>query len=123
MKKSKAFLASIGMFVIGLASAPLAFAHAVLVHSTPADHSVVQARTITLLLQYNSRIDAARSSLTLTDAGGKSLPLQMESSGNAGELKAVAPDLANGQYRIHWQVLASDGHITRGEVNFFVKTK
>lgn len=101
----------------------MAFAHAILVHSTPADGSAVSTRNVELVLEYNSRIDAARSTLTLTDAGGKNVPVQREASAQPAELKAAAHDLSNGQYRIHWQVLASDGHITRGEVNFSVAAK
>ena len=103
-----------------LAAAPMAFAHAVLVHSTPADHAVMHATSFDVVLQYNSRIDSARSTVTLTDANGKGVPLQMKPTANPGELVASVHDLKNGNYRIHWQVLASDGHITRGEVNFSV---
>lgn len=121
MRISRAHLATIAWTVILLACSPLAFAHAILVRSTPADHSVVHTPSLDLVLQYNSRIDAARCTLTLTDATGKSLPIQKEPSAKPGELKAAANNLVNGQYRIHWQVLASDGHITRGEVNFSVQ--
>lgn len=121
MRRSRTFAAAIASAVILLAASPLAFAHAILVHSLPADHSVVHTHSVDLVLQYNSRIDAARCSLTLTDATGQDVPLQKESTANPAELKAAVHNLANGPYRIHWQVLASDGHITRGEVNFSVQ--
>lgn len=121
MRTLRSFAAGIASAAILLAASPLAFAHAILVRSTPADHSVVHTHSVDLVLQYNSRIDAARCTVTLTDASGKEVPIQKESSANPGELKAAAHDLANGNYRIHWQVLASDGHITRGEVNFSVQ--
>jgi hypothetical protein len=46
--------------------------------------------------------------------------LQIERSAKPSELNAVAQDLANGKYQIHWQVLASDGHITRGDITFTI---
>lgn len=106
-----------------LAASPMAFAHAILVRSSPADHSVVHTRGVDFTLQYNSRIDAARSTLTFTDATGKALPLQPQPPAMPGQLKATARNLPNGSYRIHWQVLASDGHITRGDVDFSVDAK
>ncbi len=106
--------------VLLFAAAPSAFAHAILIHSTPADQAVVHSRNVDLTLDYNSRVDAARSTLTLTGPAGTNLPVQIESSAKPSELKAIASNLASGTYHIHWQVLASDGHITRGQVEFTV---
>ncbi len=98
----------------------IALAHAVLVHSTPADQSVIRGRRVNLALEFNSRIDASRSMLTLTGPAGKSLPVQIQSSLKPSELKGIASQLESGTYHIHWQVLATDGHITRGEITFTV---
>ncbi len=106
-----------------LGMSPLAFAHAVLVRSTPADQSVVHGRNVVMSLEYNSRIDASRCTLTLTGPSGQIVPVQMETSAKPAELNATASNLANGNYRIHWQVLASDGHITRGDISFSVAAK
>lgn len=105
------------------AAVPMAFAHAILVRSTPADQSVVHSRTVNLTLDFNSRIDAGRSTLTLTGPGGKTVPVEMESSAKPYQLKGAAANLVVGSYQIHWQVLASDGHITRGDVAFTVAAK
>ena len=102
------------------AASPAAFAHAILVHSSPADHAIVRSRQTDIVLDYNSRIEASRCTVRLTDPAGNAFPLQVESSARPSELKAVARNLANGKYQIHWQVLASDGHITRGDVAFTV---
>ena len=103
-----------------LAGSPAAFAHATLVRSTPGDRAIVHSHAIDVALEYNSRIEASRCTVTLTDVAGKIFPLQMERSARPSELKGVAHNLTNGKYRIHWQVLASDGHITRGDVAFTV---
>ncbi|MHB1957415.1 MAG: copper resistance CopC family protein [Acidobacteriaceae bacterium] len=102
------------------AASPAAFAHAILVHSSPPDQAIVRSHQIDIVLDYNSRIEASRCTVRLTDTAGKAFPLQMERSARPSELKAVARNVANGKYRIHWQVLASDGHITRGDVAFTV---
>lgn len=103
-----------------LAAAPSAFAHAVLLRSSPASGAVVPTRNVKLTLDYNSRIDAARSTLTLTGPVGKTLAIAIVPPSRPAELKASATNLANGAYEIHWQVLASDGHITRGMIAFTV---
>ena len=105
------------------AGSPAAFAHAILVHSTPADQAIVHSHQVDVALEYDSRIDASRCTVRLTDSAGKAVPLQMEPSTKPAELKAVASNLANGKYQIYWQVLASDGHITRGDVAFTVDAK
>ena len=114
---------SLWLVVVLVGLSPLAFAHAILVRSTPADQAVVHTRDLELVLSYNSRIDASRCMLTLTGPDGRRLPLRMESSGKPAELQAAAQNLANGKYTIHWQVLASDGHITRGDITFAVAVK
>ena len=35
-------------------------------------------------------------------------------------LESRATGLKPGAYKLHWQVLASDGHLNRGDVNFTV---
>lgn len=103
-----------------LAASPAAFAHAMLVRSSPANQAVVHTRQVDIALDYDSRIEARRCTVKLTDAAGKPVALQMQRSAKPSELNAVAHGLANGKYQIHWQVLASDGHITRGDVSFTV---
>ncbi|MGH9616470.1 MAG: copper resistance CopC family protein [Acidobacteriaceae bacterium] len=119
----RTFFISLAAMCLLFAACPLAFAHAILLRSTPADHAILRNRQIQIALEYNSRIEASRCTVTLTDVAGKTYPLQMQRSMRPSELKAYAPDLANGNYRIHWQVLASDGHITRGDVDFTVAVR
>ncbi|MEO6966199.1 MAG: copper resistance CopC family protein [Acidobacteriaceae bacterium] len=111
------------LILLLLAGSPAAFAHATLVRSTPADQAIVHSHEIDMALEYNSRIEASRCTVTLTDSAGKKVPLQMEHSVKPSELKAVVRNLKDGPYQIHWQVLASDGHITRGDVAFTVSAQ
>ncbi len=101
----------------------MAFSHAILVRSAPVDQAVVHSQNVDIVLDYNSRIEASRCTLTLTGPNGQKVPVHMEPSTSPSELKAEAENLTNGKYQIHWQVLASDGHITRGDVAFTVALK
>lgn len=97
-----------------------ASAHAILVQSRPADQSIVAAGPRELVLRFNSRIDHARSRLALQGADAPSvLPL---AAGSAPDALAAKVMLRPGQYVVHWQVLAVDGHMTRGDLRFTVHT-
>ena len=95
-------------------------AHAVLVDSTPASKSTASGPDIAIRLRFNVRIDAERSILTLLRKDGSSVKLQPVKQPAANMLAATGAGLPPGEYRIRWQVLASDGHVTSGEIPFFI---
>jgi methionine-rich copper-binding protein CopC len=100
--------------------AHLAIAHAILLESSPSTNAAVVGPSVPIKLRFNVRIDATRSRLALVkpDASMQSLAISKDSS--ADTLASQAQTLSPGEYRIRWQVLASDGHITRGEIPFQV---
>ena len=103
-----------------LAALPLpAAAHAILLASEPAAGGTVPAGTVTLHLHFNSRIDHGRSRLTLSRSGHPPAALRIARGSAVEELDASAT-LTPGRYTLRWQVLAIDGHITRGDVPFTV---
>ena len=95
-----------------------AWAHAILMGATPAAHQIVSGRAVPIKLRFNSRIDGKRSRVTLLGPDGRERPLPMESQTAPDTLTAKAEGLTPGLYILRWQVLAADGHITRGEVPF-----
>ena len=97
------------------------FPHAVLVDAKPAINGSVPGPDIDVELRFNSRIDAARSRLTLVLPNEKLRPLSLLASATPATLDAHATGLGSGDYRLRWQVLAADGHITLGEIPFRVK--
>jgi methionine-rich copper-binding protein CopC len=109
-------LAAVAVFV----SAPPTAAHAILVESTPSLKSAVSGPDVPIKLRFNVRIDALRSRLTLIHPDGSAQALEISKQTPADTLSAEATGLAPGAYRLRWQVLASDGHITRGEIAFTV---
>lgn len=107
------------VLVVGvlLAVPVAASAHAILLDSRPAAGGTVRTGKTTLTLRYNSRIDAARSRIGLVAPGGTETRLAIMHGSTPDTLTATA-DLAAGHYLLRWQVLAVDGHITRGEIRF-----
>ncbi|HYL86024.1 MAG TPA: copper resistance CopC family protein [Candidatus Angelobacter sp.] len=88
--------------------------------SSPAPKGTVHGPDVHIKLRFNVRIDASRSRLTLVRPDNSSQPLALVSLPSADTLLAQASNLPPGAYRLRWQVLASDGHITRGEIPFTV---
>jgi copper resistance protein C len=103
-----------------MAATPPALAHAVLLSSTPQRNGNVNGPDITINLKYNSRVDGARSSLSLLRPDGTVERISAPTQSAPDLLSATGHGLAKGSYVLRWQVLASDGHITRGEVPFQV---
>ena len=101
-----------------LAGAPC-FAHAILVDSTPAPNAHLPPGKLDIRFRYNSRIDTERSKLTLTGPDGVETRLSIQDS-DTPALLAASASVGPGAYTLRWQVLAVDGHITRGTVPFQV---
>ncbi len=101
------------------AAARTAQAHAIIEDSAPPAGGSVRAGSVTITLRYNSRIDRVRSRLTLThpDTSRSVVPILPDGPPNLVAAKLV---LAPGVYTLRWQVLAVDGHITRGDLPFSV---
>jgi methionine-rich copper-binding protein CopC len=93
-------------------------AHAVLTESDPATDAVVKCPHLTLTLKFNVRIDAARSQLYLLLPDGRTVALHPKPDMASNIISAEASNVMPGKYKLVWQVLASDGHITRGEIPF-----
>ena len=101
-------------------SAPPAAAHAILLSTSPQANSTVDGRGVRLKLQYNSRIDGKRSRVLLVFPGDRERVIECDQT-SPDILTSDLKDLAPGEYILRWQVLAEDGHITRGELSFRVQ--
>lgn len=107
--------------VVTLLMSRVALAHAILLEAKPIVNGVVSGPDIDLVLRFNSRIDSARSRLTLVLPDSSVRLLSLQSSTTPASLDTHITGLQAGEYKLRWQVLASDGHITRGEIPFRVK--
>ncbi len=103
------------LFVLALPAS----AHALLVKALPAENTIVSASDVPFALTFNSRIDASRLTLLLPDNTTRVIAIQTQTPSET--LQAQATDLKPGNYQLRWQVLAIDGHITRGVITFRVK--
>lgn len=100
--------------------APVAWAHAILMESSPKIHATVTGPNIPIQLRFNVRVDGTRSRLRLLSSDGSLRSLPLETQATPDILRSQATGLKPGPYKLQWQVLASDGHISSGEVAFTV---
>jgi methionine-rich copper-binding protein CopC len=116
MRFNKLVVAGLGV----LAGAATLVAHAVLVSAYPAPNAVLDSGAFEVKLQFNSRIDVKRSRLVLAAPERAEQPLAIRQS-TPDVLLANVIKLPSGAYLLRWQVLAEDGHISRGSVPFKVR--
>ena len=104
---------------LGLLPVDAARAHAIILAAAPGPGEEVKGPDVPFALRFNSRIDRERSRLSLLRSSGKPEIVPLAASGPdtlAGKLQGLPP----GSYRLRWQVLGVDGHITRGDIPFTV---
>ncbi len=97
-----------------------ALAHAIVLNSTPRADEIVTGDETPIEIRFNSRIDVARSTLRLFRIDGDAVSLPLTDSASEDTLKSKAAGLTPGKYRLHWQTLSPDGHITQGDIFFGV---
>ena len=112
------------MYAALLSFAPIgpAAAHAILLDSQPGLNGTVPEGEACVVLRFDSGIDLDRSRLVLTRPDRTEVWLRIAPGSPADVLAATAP-LTPGEHSVRWQVLAVDGHITRGEVPFTVRSQ
>ena len=105
----------------GCMSPGRAAAHAILLDSEPAARATVPPGPTGISLRVNSRLDHARSRLALR-SGREERVLTLDPASPADAMMASSV-LVPGDCVLRWQVLAVDGHITRGEVPLTVQAQ
>ena len=100
-----------------------ASAHAILTGSAPASGATVAPGSQHIVLRYNSRVDASRSRVVLLGSPPVTLPVTLPVVAAGPAELAVTAGLPPGRQTLRWQVLAIDGHVTRGDLSFFVAAR
>ncbi|MDR3746996.1 MAG: copper resistance protein CopC [Acidobacteriota bacterium] len=97
-----------------------AWAHAILMESTPKLNSTVKGPDVPITLRFNVRVDGSRSRLQLLAPDGSLQTLPITKQASPAILQSQADGLKPGAYQLQWHVLASDGHMSSGKVAFTV---
>jgi copper transport protein len=108
-------VAAAGMF------AGQARAHALLVHSTPADGAMVRVAPSRVELAFGEALSPKVVSLRVVDDRGHAVRGVIAHLGRSDVLIGSLPRLRKGVYAVSWQVMSNDdGHLTSGTLVFGV---
>jgi len=100
--------------------------HLRLVRTSPAADTVLTTAPAEIRLYFSEPPQDAGRSVRLT-LGADQLVTTTEASPDPADAKQIVirPEarLAPGTYRVHWRVMAQDGHTQRGEFDFRVQAR
>ena len=97
----------------------VAFAHAALLHETPALEQRLATLPARVVLEFDQPVDAVPGSIVVLDAAGKNVAGPPRAVKSAREIVASLPkSLPVGAYTIRWRALSSDGHVVSGISTF-----
>ena len=120
MRKYIGNLASAAVAAALVAGAAPAWAHAVIVAASPTTNEHVPPGKLPVRIEFNSRIDKVRSRLQVMAPAGDKSDVPIDQAGDPNIMAGTTGALTPGAYVLRWQVLAIDGHITRGDIPFMV---
>lgn len=109
-----------GAVLVLLFLSSVAWGHAHVVESRPADGDVLPASPREIEIVFTEAIEAAASRLQLVDVGGNPVDATVQEAVDDTRLVLRVPELEPGSYTVLWSVMARDGHPTSGEIQFTV---
>jgi len=118
--------ARIGLLVVvaagALALPAAAWAHAVLVRTSPLPSSVVNRPPPVVLLTYSEAVEPRFAIVSVTNAAGRQQIAgpPRRSATNPNTLVVPLHRVAQGWYLVYWRVISVDGHPVRGAFTFAV---
>ncbi|WP_028225215.1 copper resistance CopC family protein [Paraburkholderia ferrariae] len=106
-----------------VAACQLAHAHAYPQHQDPSAGATVPATQKEVAIDFDDGIEPAFSSITVTDAQGKSATSgkAVVDPSNKKHMSVGLNALMPGVYTVAWVAVADDGHRTQGHYTFTVK--
>ena len=108
--------------LVGLAAAPAASAHAVLIGTEPTNDGVVPEPPTRVVLRFDEAVETALGSVRVFDANGERVDRD-DLSKPAPEMVSVGVDdgLAQGTYTVAWRVISADSDPISGAFVFHVE--
>lgn len=113
--KKISLIASLLFFLLGTN----VFAHSNIETSFPKSGEVLTQSPKDIKLSFETNLEQT-STFTLQDSLGATIPLKRSIKGTL-LVGALDSELANGEYKILWRVIGTDGHPLEGEIPFSVQ--
>jgi copper resistance protein C len=109
------------LVVLALAGTTPAFAHSVLVRSSPSDKAVLTQAPSEIRLTFNERIEPRFSTIELSVDGSKVKAERPDvEKNNPYDLVLRPPPLKPGRYLVKWRAISADSHKIEGTFGFQV---
>jgi methionine-rich copper-binding protein CopC len=113
---------AVTFFALASAATSCAFAHAKLQSSDPQAGSSLDSSPKPVRLKFNEALEPAFSKIQVTGPQNKEIRIAAAVDKiDPATMTAQLPQLAAGEYHIHWTAMTHDGHKTKGDVAFTVK--
>jgi putative copper export protein/methionine-rich copper-binding protein CopC len=94
-------------------------AHAYIDRSQPQQESELMKPPSEIRVRFTEKINTSMSQLRVKDSSGAVIPGTLTAEGEEWLVLKI-PALPNGVYRVEWQVLSVDSHVTEGSYRFTV---
>lgn len=106
-----------------LGAPAIAWAHAALVKSAPAQRALLYQAPKAIQLWFNERVEARYSSFALTDANGRTIQVIdiRVPADDPKSLVGTIQTLSPGKYTVKYRVLSTDGHVVQSQFNFTIR--
>ena len=104
------------------ALATLAFAHNKLMKSAPAAGAALTASPARVEMWFAEKPDLALSKIAVKGATGAVETGPIHANSATSIVTDFKGKLANGQYVVSWQTAGDDGHVSKGDFSFSVKS-
>jgi copper transport protein len=113
----------VAVTVLALAAAPGAFAHAILLQSTPVNDSLLQKSPRAVVLKFNEAVETAFGSIRVYDCGANRVDSGKITRPNDRTVSVDVPsNLGPGTYTVSWRVISADSHPVAGGFIFSIKS-
>jgi copper transport protein len=126
VRRLGALVATLGaLLAVLLGTATPASAHAALIHTDPADGSVVKTAPQQVVLTFSEGVLLSADSLRVLDPAGTNVATgapghaAAKDSGSTATV-ALRPGLGNGTYTVAWKAVSQDSHPVAGAFTFSV---
>jgi methionine-rich copper-binding protein CopC len=120
--KPTVFRRSVLAVLFAGALSSLALAHTHLEKTEPADGAVLKAAPSHVELWFNEKPDLTVSKIAVAGPSGAVEVGPTHSISDKSIVADVRSRLSDGEYVVKWQAAGDDGHVSKGEFKFSVKS-
>ena len=113
-----------GLFLLGIAAAPAASAHAILKQSVPSDGAVLTTAPDAVELHFDESVQVAYGAVRVFAADGSRVDSGTvhHPGGDAARIVVPVSVTGTGTYLVDWRVVSADTHPVHGSFTFSVGT-